>query len=120
MSIAYLDPGNIESDLQSGSVAQYRYRYLHNVIKQTEIDIRFLPVPGPYYVGTLQVHVQQICPDTVPVVLKCGTDSVYVTGRYLYVLTFCAEEKVQIGMKYLNLHTADPDRIETRNFCIEP
>ncbi len=25
MSIAYLDPGNIESDLQSGSVAQYRY-----------------------------------------------------------------------------------------------
>jgi NRAMP (natural resistance-associated macrophage protein)-like metal ion transporter len=28
MSIAYLDPGNIESDLQSGSVAQYRYPYL--------------------------------------------------------------------------------------------
>lgn len=24
MSIAYLDPGNIESDLQSGSQAQYR------------------------------------------------------------------------------------------------
>jgi len=24
MSIAYLDPGNIESDLQSGSVAQYK------------------------------------------------------------------------------------------------
>lgn len=24
MSIAYLDPGNIESDLQSGSVAEYR------------------------------------------------------------------------------------------------
>ena len=24
MSIAYLDPGNIESDLQSGAVAQYR------------------------------------------------------------------------------------------------
>lgn len=24
MSIAYLDPGNIESDLQSGTVAQYK------------------------------------------------------------------------------------------------
>ena len=24
MSIAYLDPGNIESDLQSGTIAQYR------------------------------------------------------------------------------------------------
>lgn len=24
MSIAYLDPGNIESDLQAGAVAQYR------------------------------------------------------------------------------------------------
>jgi natural resistance-associated macrophage protein len=24
MSIAYLDPGNIESDLQSGAVAQYK------------------------------------------------------------------------------------------------
>lgn len=24
MSIAYLDPGNIESDLQSGTVAEYR------------------------------------------------------------------------------------------------
>lgn len=24
MSIAYLDPGNIESDLQSGAVANYR------------------------------------------------------------------------------------------------
>jgi hypothetical protein len=34
MSIAYLDPGNIESDLQSGSVAQYRYRYLNYGIKQ--------------------------------------------------------------------------------------
>jgi hypothetical protein len=29
MSIAYLDPGNIESDLQSGSVAQYRYLFLY-------------------------------------------------------------------------------------------
>ncbi len=26
MSIAYLDPGNIESDLQAGSVAQYKVR----------------------------------------------------------------------------------------------
>jgi len=24
MSIAYLDPGNIESDLQSGSIAKYK------------------------------------------------------------------------------------------------
>jgi len=26
MSIAYLDPGNIESDLQAGAVAQYKVR----------------------------------------------------------------------------------------------
>ena len=26
MSIAYLDPGNIESDLQAGSVAQYKVK----------------------------------------------------------------------------------------------
>ena len=26
MSIAYLDPGNIESDLQQGAVAQYKVR----------------------------------------------------------------------------------------------
>ena len=28
MSIAYLDPGNIESDLQAGAVAEYRVRFL--------------------------------------------------------------------------------------------
>lgn len=27
MSIAYLDPGNIESDLQSGTVARYKVPY---------------------------------------------------------------------------------------------
>jgi len=27
MSIAYLDPGNIESDLQVGAVAQYKVHY---------------------------------------------------------------------------------------------
>lgn len=27
MSIAYLDPGNIESDLQSGAVAQYKVNF---------------------------------------------------------------------------------------------
>jgi len=27
MSIAYLDPGNIESDLQSGAAAQYKVLY---------------------------------------------------------------------------------------------
>jgi hypothetical protein len=31
MSIAYLDPGNIESDLQSGTVAQYKVIRLHLV-----------------------------------------------------------------------------------------
>jgi hypothetical protein len=31
MSIAYLDPGNIESDLQSGTVAQYKVMTLHLV-----------------------------------------------------------------------------------------
>ena len=34
MSIAYLDPGNIESDLQAGAVAQYRvcngYKTINN------------------------------------------------------------------------------------------
>ena len=29
MSIAYLDPGNIESDLQQGAVAQYNVKGLH-------------------------------------------------------------------------------------------
>ena len=29
MSIAYLDPGNIESDLQQGAVAQYKVKGLH-------------------------------------------------------------------------------------------
>lgn len=28
MSIAYLDPGNIESDLQSGTVAQYKLLWI--------------------------------------------------------------------------------------------
>lgn len=28
MSIAYLDPGNIESDLQSGAQAQYRVSFV--------------------------------------------------------------------------------------------
>lgn len=28
MSIAYLDPGNIESDLKSGSVAQYKLLWI--------------------------------------------------------------------------------------------
>ena len=29
MSIAYLDPGNIESDLQQGAVAQYKVKGFH-------------------------------------------------------------------------------------------
>ncbi|XP_077869099.1 NRAMP-like transporter smf-2 [Saccoglossus kowalevskii] len=29
MSIAYLDPGNIESDLQSGAIAEYRFSLPH-------------------------------------------------------------------------------------------
>ena len=36
MSIAYLDPGNIESDLQAGAVAQYKvntmYASVHNIL----------------------------------------------------------------------------------------
>jgi hypothetical protein len=31
MSIAYLDPGNIESDLRSGTIAQYKVTTLHVV-----------------------------------------------------------------------------------------
>ena len=30
MSIAYLDPGNIESDLQSGTIANYKVCKLYN------------------------------------------------------------------------------------------
>ena len=30
MSIAYLDPGNIESDLQSGAVAEFKVSYMNN------------------------------------------------------------------------------------------
>ena len=28
MSIAYLDPGNIESDLQSGTLAEYKVKFV--------------------------------------------------------------------------------------------
>ena len=31
MSIAYLDPGNIESDLQAGAVAEYKVSFLYTV-----------------------------------------------------------------------------------------
>jgi NRAMP (natural resistance-associated macrophage protein)-like metal ion transporter len=41
MSIAYLDPGNIESDLQSGTVAQYKVIRLHLV---KSIHISFVTV----------------------------------------------------------------------------
>lgn len=33
MSIAYLDPGNIESDLQAGAVAQYKVSDCHCLSK---------------------------------------------------------------------------------------
>lgn len=33
MSIAYLDPGNIESDLQSGVVARYKVRLGRSIIQ---------------------------------------------------------------------------------------
>ena len=33
MSIAYLDPGNIESDLQSGAVAQFKVSMKLEIIK---------------------------------------------------------------------------------------
>lgn len=32
MSIAYLDPGNIESDLQSGATASYKVTLLRDVV----------------------------------------------------------------------------------------
>jgi len=40
MSIAYLDPGNIESDLQSGTVAQYKVIRLH-LVKTVHMVIRW-------------------------------------------------------------------------------
>ena len=46
MSIAYLDPGNIESDLQAGAIAQYKvntvYVSIHN-IPYSNIVIYCLP-----------------------------------------------------------------------------
>lgn len=40
MSIAYLDPGNIESDLQAGSVAQYKVRaYIHHAFLIWSADL---------------------------------------------------------------------------------
>ena len=38
MSIAYIDPGNIESDLQAGAVAEYRVSYnLHSIRQYCQI-----------------------------------------------------------------------------------
>ena len=38
MSIAYIDPGNIESDLQAGAVAEYRVSYnLHSIRQYFQI-----------------------------------------------------------------------------------
>jgi len=37
MSIAYLDPGNVESDLQSGTVAEYRLLWVRDVKKIVSI-----------------------------------------------------------------------------------
>jgi NRAMP (natural resistance-associated macrophage protein)-like metal ion transporter len=38
MSIAYLDPGNIESDLRSGTVAQYKV-IRHHVVTAVHISV---------------------------------------------------------------------------------
>jgi Mn2+/Fe2+ NRAMP family transporter len=38
MSIAYLDPGNIESDLQSGTIARYRVKI---VFCQLDSQLKF-------------------------------------------------------------------------------
>ena len=35
MSIAYLDPGNIESDLQSGAIAKYKVSLSHQYFDST-------------------------------------------------------------------------------------
>ena len=58
MSIAYLDPGNIESDLQAGSVAQYKVR------EQQEHSHMILYIPSLHFmhahttvaVGVAMVH----------------------------------------------------------------
>ena len=45
MSIAYLDPGNIESDLQQGAVAQYKvkgYSQKENTIKRNLASVLFV------------------------------------------------------------------------------
>ena len=37
MSIAYLDPGNIESDLQSGAVAKYQVLLVFSLLLSTKV-----------------------------------------------------------------------------------
>ena len=41
MSIAYLDPGNIESDLQQGTVAQYRVGLFLNFLSLSISQAKF-------------------------------------------------------------------------------
>lgn len=63
MSIAYLDPGNIESDLQSGAVANFKVHYGARVIKWNDVaSVSELPMIRLQYIvwseckGKLYVH----------------------------------------------------------------
>ena len=52
MSIAYLDPGNIESDLQAGAVAQYKVKcYLLSLVCVHEAieRLQYIPLPCHFW-----------------------------------------------------------------------
>lgn len=46
MSIAYLDPGNIESDLQSGAVAQYKVPFLRVITLLSWLNFKLIATLG--------------------------------------------------------------------------
>lgn len=63
MSIAYLDPGNIESDLQAGSVAQYKLLWV--LLWSTVMGLILQLLSAKLGVVTGQ-HLAQVCRDRYP------------------------------------------------------
>ena len=58
MSIAYLDPGNIESDLQSGSIARYRLLWLLTLSTMFGLFVQILAAR----IGTVTgLHMAELC-----------------------------------------------------------
>jgi len=68
MSIAYLDPGNIESDLQSGSVAQYKLLWLLMLSTVLGLVMQRLAARLGTVTGS---HLAEICYTGYPKVPRC-------------------------------------------------